>query len=228
MKIAELCNDEKPREKLISKGAGALSNAELIAILLGSGNSEVNAIDLGRLLLVENGESLSRVSNLDINALMKTKGIGPCKAASIAAAFELGRRFISEKTSQNEQIRGPRKVYEMMIPVFKGLTCEQNWIIYLNKSNMVLGKEMLTSGGIDATVFDQRVIIRKVLEIKATGIILLHNHPSGNPTPSASDVTATKRLKSALGTFDIALLDHIIVTDDSFYSFADEMTYENL
>lgn len=155
--------------------------------------------------------------------MCRTCGIGPDKAVTIAAAFELGRRFSAEKSMLPRiSVTGPEMIFDIMNPVMNGLRHEECWVIYLNRANYVIGKEMVSSGGLDATVIDVKIIVKKALEMLASGIILVHNHPSGNPRPGVNDVKYTEVLKKAAGTFDISLLDHIVMTDSAFYSFADE------
>lgn len=225
MKIKELGTDDRPREKMAWKGAGALSNAELAAVLIRTGCGSENAVDISRKLLKSAGDSLVCLSGMTAGQMCRTKGMGPGKAASIIAAFELGRRFAVESSSvEKVSITGPSMIYRNMLNHMKGLGHEECWVIYLNRANYIIGKERLSSGGLSATVIDVRMIIKNALEKLASGIILVHNHPSGNPQPGISDIKQTGILKKAAETFDISLVDHIIITDDGFYSFADERT----
>lgn len=226
MKIKELCEDELPREKMISKGTGALSNAELMAVLMRTGTRKKNAIDLGRDILQEFGGSLTEISRLSVRELSKIDGVGTGKACAILAAIELGRRYINETPAKKVQIKGPESVFRLMRPVFKGLSHEECWIVLLSRDNSVISREMLSSGGMDSTTFDTRIIMKRILEKKATAVILLHNHPSGTPLPGSKDIQATHKLRKALETFDIQLIDHIIISDGSYYSFAEEMVME--
>ena len=225
MKIKELCNDEMPREKLLSKGPGALSNCELLAIMIRTGDAKRNAIELGRQLLLDNGNRLTNLANITPAKMLQTNGIGPGKAATIAAAFELGRRFIAERSNDDIIIRGPEKVFHIMHPIIKGSMHEECWIIFLNKANKILSKEQMSVGGIDSTTFDSRLIIKKALEINATGIIIVHNHPSGNCTPGRSDILCTNKIKKALETFDLTLIDHIVMGENQYYSFSENSEF---
>ncbi len=225
MKIKELGQDDRPREKMAEKGVGALSNAELAAVIIRTGCGEENAVDISRKLLKSAGDSLACLSGMTVGQMCRTRGMGPGKAASVAAAFELGRRCAAEASRvEKVSITGPAMVYRHMLHYMKGLGHEECWVIYLNRANYIIGKEKLSSGGVSATVIDVKMIIRNAIERLASGIILVHNHPSGNPQPGASDIRQTGILKKAAETFDISLVDHIIIADDSFYSFADERT----
>lgn len=223
MRIKEFGHDDRPREKLMEKGARALSNAELTAILIRTGSGRYNAVDTARMLLNSAGNSLVALSTMSREQMCRTCGIGPDKAVTVAAAFELGRRCSAEKSTLHRiSVTGPEMIFDIMNPVMNGLRHEECWVIYLNRANYVIGKEMVSSGGLDATVIDVKIIVKKALEMLASGIILVHNHPSGNPRPGVNDVKYTEVLKKAAGTFDISLLDHIVMTDSAFYSFADE------
>lgn len=223
MKLKELCNDERPREKMQDKGARSLSNTELLAILLRTGTGSMNVIDLARELLKSAEGKLTGIMAMPIEKICEIKGIGTSKAVTIAAAFELGRRCAIEPiVEKKESISNPRTVFQMMAPILRGIDHEECWGLFLNRANFVLSKERFSSGGIDSTVIDVKSIVRKALEKKATSVILIHNHPSGNPLPGTNDIRETRNLKKALETCGIALMDHIIIAEDSFYSFADE------
>ena len=224
MRLKDLSSDERPREKMLERGASALSNSELIAILLRTGTETTNVLEVARELLKACDGKLNNIMCMSCESLCRIKGIGPSKAVTIAAAFELGRRAALEpiidcKTS----LSSPRSVYRIMLPAMRGLDLEECWCIFLNRANYLIGKECLSTGGSDSTVFDIKSIIRKALERRACGIIIVHNHPSGNPMPGESDIRETRRLKKGLDTCGIALIDHIIIAEDSFYSFADEI-----
>lgn len=223
MKIKELSPEDRPREKMLEKGAGSLSTAELIAILLRTGTGKSNAVDTARKLLNMAGGNLTGLYSLSVEKMCGITGIGQGKAITVAAAIELGRRFGAE-TSRIEKISvtSPDMIYRMMLPKMKGLGHEECWVVYLNRANYITGCEQASRGGLDATTVDIKIIVRKALEKLASGIILIHNHPSGNPMPGTADINMTGRLKKALETFDISLTDHIIVCDDRYYSFADE------
>ena len=226
MKIKELCADERPREKMFSKGAGAMSNAELLAILIGSGTKNQNVLEVANRLLATVEGDLSRIAAMDPSEVMAMDGIGRVRYTSIAAALELGKRCCLEARGiEKVPVCSPRTAYRLMIPVMKGLKHEEFWLILLNRANYVLRKEMVSRGGLSSTVVDSKLIVKRALDTHATGVILVHNHPSGNPRPGREDLVQTKGIKKALGTFDISLVDHIIVCDDSLFSFADEEVY---
>lgn len=225
MKLKELCYDERPREKMMDKGANSLSNVELLAILLRTGTGKKNVIEVARELLKNGGGKLTHVMNMSLEMFCEIDGIGPGKAVTIAAAFELGKRLASEPiVDKRICITNPMNVYRLMIPELRGLDHEECWGIFLNRANYVVSRERFSSGGIDSTIIDAKTIVRKALEKKASSMILVHNHPSGNPLPGSNDIRETHNLKKALGTCGIALTDHVIVAEDSFYSFADEET----
>ncbi len=227
MKLKELCKDELPREKMIDKGSGALSNAELLAILLRTGTGRLNVIDVARELLKSAGGKLNNLMSMPPECLCQTDGIGMSKAVTVAAAFELGRRcYLEAAVEKKHSITKPREIYDIMRPILKGLDHEECWAIFLNRANYILAKERLSTGGLDSTILDAKTIVRKALEKKATSIIIVHNHPSGSPLPGNNDIRETGNLKKGLGTCGIDLMDHIIIADDCFYSFADEQLSE--
>ena len=228
MKIKELSAAERPREKMLSRGAGSLSDGELLAVLLRSGNRDASALDLARQLLGLADGRLSALFNLPQERMLSLPGIGPGKAASVIAAFELGRRFLQEEFSLvKKPLLTARSVYEMMIPQLKGLQHEECWVLFLNDHNYLAGKAKVTSGGGSSTVIDVRQVIRTALDKGASAIILVHNHPSGNPTPSPADVRQTDAVRKGVGAVGLTLLDHIVVADDSFFSFSDDRMYRN-
>jgi len=227
MKIHELPLDDRPREKLLAKGAAALSNSELLAILLRSGTRYANVIDIARLLLMEADGSLATLSGMSVERMVRLSGIGKEKAATIAATFELGRRFMAEKDDfDHKSINEPDMAYRMLIPKMKGLTHEECWALFLNRSNYVIGTERLSSGGLTSTTMDIPAVVRMAIEKNATGVILSHNHPSGNPRPGKDDILRTEMLRKALNSMDISLLDHIVVCDNRYFSFSKEEFYE--
>ena len=227
MKIKELFLDERPRERLLKHGAESLSNVELLAILLHTGTSRMNVLELSRSLLEASDGKLGGISSMSIDNLLKLNGLGPAKAATLAAAFELGRRCAGEKISPGRKsVSSPAIVYRIMIPHMKTLDHEECWILYLNRANQLIGKEMISSGGMESTVIDCKMIARKALEKKASSLILIHNHPSGSPLPGTADINQTRILKKALSACDISLVDHVVVADSSYYSFADEQVVE--
>ncbi len=223
MKLKELSLDERPREKLLSKGPGSLSNSELLAILLRTGTGRMNVIDLAREILKSAGGKLNEVASMSAERLCDISGIGPTKAVTLAAAFELGRRCGSESIIDSRTaISSAKTVFRMMLPLLKGLDHEECWVLYLNRANYLIAKEKISSGGLDSTTLDCRTIARKALERKATGLIIVHNHPSGSALPGQADIQSTRQLSNALKTFDIPLLDHVIIAESSYYSFSDE------
>ncbi len=223
MKIKDLDRGERPRERLLASGAAGLSTTELLAILLRSGTRKKNVKETAEELFGAAGNSLTVLSGFSPEKMTETEGIGPDKAATVSAAMELGKRFMGEQhCTDRVSITGPKQIFEVMRPIMKGLDHEECWIFFLNRANYVLSKERLSSGGMSATVLDTKVIIRKALEKRAHGLILVHNHPSGNPHPGSCDVKQTEVLKRAAALFDISLVDHIIVTDDRYYSFSDD------
>lgn len=223
MKIKDLLNDERPREKMLAKGAGSLSNTELIALLLRSGTHGKNVLEVAMSLLHDVGGSLTSLSSMSVEKLCSYEGIGMGKALTLLAAVELGRRSCSEGSVFDKvSLNTPGLIYEMMLPRLKGLDHEECWVIYLNRANYLIASEKISSGGHDSTVIDIRYILRKALERQASAVILVHNHPSGSPRPGTADMRETAALKKALDTIGIALLDHVIVADDCFYSFSDE------
>ena len=225
MRMKELCADERPREKMLEKGAEALSNAELIAILLRTGTGKMNAVEVARELLKSGGNKLTGIMSMSTENLCRVSGVGSSKAVTIAAAFEIGRRAALEPIVENRKsITGPKDVFRLMLPRLRGLQHEECWILFLNRANYVTSIEMLSSGGTDSTTIDSKLITRKAIEKSASGLIIVHNHPSGNPMPGVSDIRETGKLKKALETFGISLTDHVIIAEDSYYSFADEQT----
>lgn len=227
MKLKELNIEERPRERLIAKGSSALGNAELLAILLRTGSGNKNVLEMSHELLAAAG-SLTELSAMSIDKMQAIGGIGKNKAATVTAAFELGRRFAAEGSrSPCRAITNASQIFSMMFPVLKGIDHEECWILYLNRANHILYKEKVSTGGLSSTTIDTNSILRKAIEKKADGIILVHNHPSGNPQPGKADVVETERLKKAAETFSISMLDHVIISDSGYYSFADQMIYDS-
>lgn len=229
MKLKELCADERPREKMLLKGASSLSNAELLAILIRTGTGRKNVLDVSHELLSSAGGKLNGIMKMSVESLCDINGIGPGKAVTVAAAFELGKRCTQEPIVERKvSVTGPEDVFRMMLPQMRGLDHEECWGLFLNRANYVTGKECLSRGGMDSTIMDVKTIARKALEKRASSMILVHNHPSGSPMPGTADINATGALKKALDTCGITLTDHVIVAEDSYYSFADEETVNNL
>lgn len=220
--IKNWAEGDRPREKLLQKGKTALSDAELLAILIGSGSRNESAVDLCRKILSETGDSLSELGKLTVDQLLQYKGIGEAKAVSIAAAMELGRRRRSEEALEKKKISSSASVFELMQPDIGELPHEEFHVLYLNNSNKVIRKEQLSKGGITGTLVDVRLAMKRSIELGATALILAHNHPSGNLSPSSADKQLTQKLKTAGESLDIKILDHVIVTEKSYFSFADE------
>ncbi len=219
--IKEWAVEDRPREKILYKGIFALSDAELIAILIGSGNSNQSAVDLARDVLKLADNNLNKLGKLGIDDLQKLKGIGKAKAINILAALELGRRRKASEINDENIIRSSNDVYTIFNPLLADLKYEEFWLIYLNRSNRVISRLKISQGGISGTITDVRLIMKKALELLASSIIICHNHPSGNKEPSEADKRITAKIKEASSYFDISLLDHLIITDNGYYSFAD-------
>ena len=223
MRLKELCLDDRPREKMVEKGPAALSNAELLAIMIRTGTGKMNVVEVARALLHSAEGRLNAIADMSLDKLCSVSGIGPGKAVTIAAAFELGRRSAAELIiAERISVSSPKVVFRMMLPLLRGLDHEECWVIFLNRANYVLGKERMSVGGLESTVVDVKSILRRALEKKASGVILVHNHPSGSAMPGQADIRQTGLLRKALQTCEIQLLDHVIVAEDSWYSFADE------
>lgn len=223
MRLKELCLDDRPREKMVEKGPAALSNAELLAIMIRTGTGKMNVVEVARTLLHSAEGRLNAIADMSLDKLCSISGIGPGKAVTIAAAFELGRRSSAELIiAERISVSSPKVVFRMMLPLLRGLDHEECWVIFLNRANYVLGKDRMSVGGLESTVVDVKSILRRALEKKASGVILVHNHPSGSAMPGQADIRQTGLLKKALQTCEIQLLDHVIVAEDSWYSFADE------
>ncbi len=220
--IKNWSQDDQPREKLRDKGKAALSDAELVAIIIGSGNREESALDLCKRILASVDNNLNQLGKLSIKQLMDFKGIGEAKAISIAAAMELGRRRRGEEALERKKITSSVSVFELMQPIIGELPHEEFWIIYLNNANKVIQKQQLSKGGITGTLVDVRLVLKNALEFGAVGIILAHNHPSGTLKPSEADKQITQKLKKAGESLDIKVLDHLIVTEKAYFSFADD------
>lgn len=220
--IKNWATGDRPREKLLQKGKLSLSDAELIAILIGSGNSKESAVELGRRILSGSKNNLNLLGKLSVQQLMQFKGIGEAKAISIIAAMELGRRRRSEEALEQVKITSSNSVFELLQPTLGELPHEEFWILYLNNANKIIEQFQVSKGGITGTLVDVRITLRKALELGAVSLILAHNHPSGNLNPSEADKQLTTKLKTASESLDIKILDHIIVTEKSYFSFADE------
>lgn len=222
LNITDWALGDRPREKLISKGISSLSDAELMAILIGSGNKNETAVDLSKRILNENNNNLNELAKLSLNDLEKYKGIGEAKAITIIAALELGRRRNFNEAIERKKITSSRDAFEIFSPIISDLPYEEFWILLLNRSNKIIDKIRISSGGITGTIADIRIILKEAILKNSIGIIICHNHPSGNIEPSTRDVELTKKIKSAAEIMDIAVLDHVIIAENTFYSFADE------
>jgi DNA repair protein RadC len=220
--IKNWSQDDQPREKLRDKGKSILSDAELVAIIIGSGNREESAVDLCKRILASVDNNLNALGKLSIKQLMEFKGIGEAKAITITAALELGRRRRLEEGLELKKIDSSSSVYKIMEPILGELPHEEFWILYLNNSNKIIQKNQLSKGGITGTLVDVRLVLKNALEVGATALVLCHNHPSGALIPSKADKEITQKLKTAAQSLDIKILDHLIITEKAYFSFADE------
>lgn len=219
--IKDLAEDDRPREKMLAKGKGSLSNAELIAILIGSGHEELTAVDLAREMLAESDDNLFDLSKRSIDELIQHKGIGTAKAVSIVAALELGRRCSLTSPDVKPSINNSKEAYEHLLGFINDFTQEHFLVAFLNQGNRIIKVEQVSTGGITSTQVDPKVIFKSALLKGATAIILCHNHPSGIAKPSTEDKQLTKKLIAAGKLLDINVIDHIIVGENCFYSFAE-------
>ena len=214
--------DDRPREKLVAKGKTVLSDAELMAILIGSGNRQESAVALSQRMLQSVAGNINELAKLSIEKLMTFKGIGEAKAVNIIAALELGKRRQLENLLEKPKITGSKDVFNLMQPIMGDLAHEEFWVLFLNNSNKVLAKHQVSKGGMTATVVDIRLLFKQALELFSVAIIVCHNHPSGKLKPSDADIQLTQKIKNAGNTLDIKLLDHLIITEKAYFSFADE------
>lgn len=215
-------SDDRPREKLVVHGASALSNSELIAIMINNGHKDKSAVDLAKDVLNLGSNNLDELGKLSVADLKKIKGIGEAKAVTITAALELGRRRQVSEPLHRQTIRNSREIADYLRITLKDFTHEVFAVLFLNQANKIKHFEIISRGGITGTIADPRIILKKAVETSATSIVLSHNHPSGNLRPSRADEELTKKITLAAGYFDIRVLDHIIVSDEGYYSFADE------
>ena len=214
--------EDRPREKVLARGVQYLSDVELLAVLLGSGTREMTAVELSRLILKEAGNNLQLLGRMGIEELIRIKGIGPAKAINILAALELGRRRTGMQPPEKTPVKSSETVYKLFYPLMGDLEHEEFWLLMLNRANRVLGRYKVSQGGLSGTVIDTRIILKKALDNLASSIIVCHNHPSGNKQPSDADLKITEKLKKAAEMLEIKLLDHVIIADKSYFSFADE------
>ncbi|MGG8498019.1 RadC family protein [Tenacibaculum sp. TC6] len=222
LSIKSWAEDDRPREKLLLKGKSVLSDAELIAILISSGNREESAVDLSKRILQTVDNNLNKLSKLSVEELMQFKGIGEVKAITIVTALEFGKRRQFEDRLTLPKITSSLEVIKIMQPLIGDLGHEEFWVLYLNNSNKVLAKHQISKGGLTATLVDVRLVFKRAIELSSVGIILCHNHPSGKLKPSLADIELTKKIKQAAITLDLKLLDHLIITEKTYFSFADE------
>ncbi len=225
--IKEWAADDRPREKMMAKGKASLSNAELIAILIGSGNNELSAVELSRVILDSVDNNLITLSNLTLSDLMKHKGIGEAKAITIMAALELGKRRRAAEANMPKEVKNSKDTFERLLPYIDDPSQEHFLVMYLNQSNHPLKVECISKGGTTNVIADPKIIFKNALTLNATCIVLGHNHPSGNPRPSEEDRLLTKKLVGAGKLLDISVVDHIIIGNECYYSFRDhgELTF---
>lgn len=222
MSIKFLAEDDRPREKFLLKGKSALSDSELLAIILGSGNNEDSAVELARKILASVDYNWQKLSKLSIKDLMKFKGIGEAKAISVAAALEIGRRKAAQEIPEKEKVTSVNDLFKIFSQYLSDLQTEEFWAIFLNQKNHVIYKTQISKGGISGTLVDVRVIFRMAIEHFATSVVVAHNHPTGNLNPSQADISITRKIKEAGDLLDIKLLDHLIIGENSFFSFSEQ------
>lgn len=222
LNIKDWSPEDRPREKLLLKGTSALSDAELIAILIGSGTAKLSAVELSKKILIAAQNNLHELARLSVKDLMKIKGIGEAKAITIVAALELGRRRKDKDTDDKPKITSSQDAFDQVRGVLADLPHEEFWLLLLNRANRVVKKKRISEGGVSGTVADPKIIFRLALEELASGIIVAHNHPSGNLTASKSDIDLTNKLKEAGKFLEVQLLDHLIIANQKYFSFADE------
>lgn len=221
--IKDLAKEDRPREKLVTRGIDSLSNIELLAILINTGTKGNSAIDIAKEILTKSGQNLLELSKLTLNDFLKIKGMGEKKAVTLLAALELGKRRQLSSALEKPQINSSRDSYNILVTYFLTKNAEEFYVIFLNTNNRVVSVQSVSNGGITSTVVDSRIIFKKALELSTvTQIIIAHNHPSGNCTPSEADKKLTQKIKEAGQFIDIKLLDHIIVGANQYFSFADE------
>ncbi len=222
MSIKFLAEDDRPREKFLSKGKNALSDSELLAIIMRSGSREETAVELARKILNSAGHSWHQLSLMSVKDLMKFKGVGEVKAIAIATALEIGRRRAAQEVPEKSLITGSSDGYQILRKYLSDLRTEEFWAIFLNQSNRVLHFTQLTQGGINQSIVDIRILFKTALDHYATALIIAHNHPSGNLKPSKEDLEITRKIKEAGNMLNIKLLDHLIITQNSYVSLSDD------
>jgi DNA repair protein RadC len=214
--------EDRPREKLINRGISSLTDGELIAILISSGNRKESAVELSLRILDSIHHNLHELGKMNRDELKRFRGIGEAKALTIIASMELGRRRNQSEALDNQQIKGSKNAADFIRPSIGDLSHEEFWVLYLNRRNKVIDKQKLSQGGMTGTVIDVRLVLKSALEKHATSLIFCHNHPSGNLEPSDADKRITRQLKEAAALMDMPVIDHLIVTQSGFFSFADE------
>lgn len=223
LRITDWAEEDRPREKLLMKGVQTLSDAELLAILIGSGNKNETAVELSQRILHFVKNNLNSLGRLSINELINNfNGIGEAKAITIIAALELGRRRKDSEREKMAQIKSSIDIFNLFQPILGDLPHEESWILLLNSANKIIKRLQVSKGGLNGITIDIRMIMKESIESLATGIILVHNHPSGNLTPSREDDDITTKLSVASSFVDIQMIDHVIITDDGFYSYKNE------
>ena len=222
LSITQWALEDRPREKMMEKGAAALSDAELLAILIGSGNTEESAVELMRRLLLSCDNNLNSLAKWEVCDFSHFKGIGPAKSITVMAALELGKRRKQQDAKERVRITCSKDIYDIFQPIMCDLEREEFWVLLLNQAAKLIDKIRISMGGIDGTYADVRTILREALLQRATQIAVVHNHPSGNTRPSQQDKTLTEHIRKATETMNIHLIDHVIVCEEQFYSFADE------
>ena len=221
-KINLWAEEDRPREKLLLKGKSALSDAELLAIIIGSGMKNMNAVDLAKSILIRAGNNLNNLAKFSVNDLEKIRGIGKARAIAIVSALELGRRRDDQLPGDRPRVTCSEDAYKFIKPHLMDAGVEEFWLMILNRANYILRNEKISSGGLAGTVADPKVIFKKALDAKGCSIILVHNHPSGNLKPSEADISLTRKLKESGLLLEIPVIDHLIFTDHRYFSFADE------
>ena len=222
LSITQWALEDRPREKMMEKGAAALSDAELLAILIGSGNTEESAVELMRRLLLSCDNNLNSLAKWEVADFSRFKGMGPAKSITVMAALELGKRRKQQDAKERLRVSCSKDIYDIFQPIMCDLEREEFWVLLLNQAAKVIDKIRISIGGIDGTYADVRTILREALLQRATQMAVVHNHPSGNPRPSQQDKTLTEHIRKAAETMNIHLIDHVIVCEEQFFSFADE------
>ena len=223
LSVKNWAEEDRPREKILLKGIHSLSNAELIAIIIGSGNKDESSVELSQRILQSVGNSLNQLGKMPVKQLISSfYGIGEAKALSITAAMELGKRRKAEDVFKRERIISSRDIYEYFYPIMSDLPHEEFWVVFLNRSNRIIDRMRISQGGVSETVVDIKLILKESVLRLASGIVLCHNHPSGNTEPSWQDDEITHKIKDACKILDITVLDHLILCDDKYYSYADD------